>query len=314
MSRFVGNVDKSPRENAWRARDKWLEDIAADPTLPPASVRVALVLALHLNVTSGRCDPSIAGITSRCGLKCTRTTERAVKMLAEAGWITRDGSRGRRRTNYSLVDRPTGDAISVATPEHREKTPAHAPGFEDRNPDEVAGVGNANPGELIHATPANQYTQPRPGGRTNTKENTEENKEREDIPALSGHSEGAFKGADHPMEAVFEDFWSACPKQQNKEGTFEEFQTAVRDGADPKLIVSGMRQYRKDVAGRAPEFIASPLNWLRRKRWNEAPADAAGTTIDMNSAGAILSIERTGSPRPSSIVGMMTHHLTREGM
>jgi hypothetical protein len=294
-----------------RDRDRWLAGVNADATLTPAALHVAISLALHLNIKSGRCDPSIVGLTERCAIKNTRTTERAITALEEAGWISRSGSRGRHRNRYSLrLARLIEDTSPADAPRYCDDRPTDTSGFSDTNP----GDWDANPDEPVQPTPPSQSTQPRPGDRTNNegnsvKGNTEGNNDGGDIPRADGSQgkKARTKTVDPSLvPAHFDDFWLVYPRKFGRHAAEQRFAAAVRGGAEPASIIEGARRYARDVAHREERFIKEPGNWLRDKAWLDAPsASAGGVTLDER--GNVVEMRprpQSNDQRPASVTGI----------
>lgn len=73
----------------------------------------------------------------------------------------------------------------------------------------------------------------------------------------------------YPIE--FESFWNECPRRIAKKMAYKSWQKAIREGADPDLIISAMIIYRKwlnDGNGWKPE-AAHPATWLNQGRWED---------------------------------------------
>lgn len=120
--------------------DKWqmLGVIMADPKLSGSARVVGYFLLDHLNLKTGRCDPSLVGLAEEMGVN-ESTALRGVKALVERGYFERDYGGGRgRRTKYhplwkTLADMPvfseaeTPAILHVNTRETAGQTPAKLP-------------------------------------------------------------------------------------------------------------------------------------------------------------------------------------------
>jgi hypothetical protein len=77
-------------------RDNWMRLLLADAKLSSSAKVVAQRLALHLNIKSGRCDPSLERLAQGSGLSRS-TIKRMLHELGEAaGWIGIKRGRGGR--------------------------------------------------------------------------------------------------------------------------------------------------------------------------------------------------------------------------
>ena len=74
--------------------------------LPHGVVRLAVRLALHLYVESGRCDPGYDALASELRLS-RRSIIRDVAMLEQAGWVSVARGRQHQANQFCLL-RPTG--------------------------------------------------------------------------------------------------------------------------------------------------------------------------------------------------------------
>jgi hypothetical protein len=81
-------------------RDNWMRLLLADDALSPSAKVVAQRLALHLNVKSGRCDPSLDRLAQGTGMSRS-TMKRTLQDLDKAGWIgIRRSSGGRSLSGH----------------------------------------------------------------------------------------------------------------------------------------------------------------------------------------------------------------------
>lgn len=85
-------------------RYKWMEDILTDTSLGYGDKAVALRLALHQNLKTGRCNPSVQTIAAGVGMRA-RNAQYKLRNLEQGGWIERrmGGGGPRGTTQYDLV-------------------------------------------------------------------------------------------------------------------------------------------------------------------------------------------------------------------
>jgi hypothetical protein len=90
-------------------RERWMRSLLASGETPTFKM-IGICLAMHLNVASGRCDPSHKRIAGQVGGISRSTVIRALASLRNAGWIdVPETSRGRGKTsNFSLKLPGTG--------------------------------------------------------------------------------------------------------------------------------------------------------------------------------------------------------------
>src|SRR5262245_54893765 len=86
----------------FKERDDWMRAVLASD-LPDAAARLAVRIALYLQVTTGRCNPSYATLAAESHV-AERSVYRLVALLEHRGWIAvqRTGGRG-NAYNYVLL-------------------------------------------------------------------------------------------------------------------------------------------------------------------------------------------------------------------
>lgn len=134
----------------------WLRDLAADRTLPPSALAVAVVIAWHVNHDTGDARPAKATIAEMVG-----TDERAVRRmcaaLSRAGWLSVVQTPGRACCSYTPTNPGTATRVQ----------PGHSNPGSDANPGTATRVpGVANPGRAMSPTRA-----PSPSEQGMNKEN-----------------------------------------------------------------------------------------------------------------------------------------------
>jgi hypothetical protein len=75
----------------------------------------------------------------------------------------------------------------------------------------------------------------------------------------------------------FEEFWKEYPKRKGdnpKSPARKAFEAAVRQGADPDAIISGVRRAKaRNTDKIGTEFIPQAIKWLRDRRWEDYQDD-----------------------------------------
>lgn len=79
-----------------------------------------------------------------------------------------------------------------------------------------------------------------------------------------------------PEGDLFEQFWAAYPRRENRRQALVEFNHAVASVKDPAVIVGGARAYAVSVSkqGRETKYIKMPANWLADRLWEDQPKAA----------------------------------------
>jgi hypothetical protein len=67
----------------------------------------------------------------------------------------------------------------------------------------------------------------------------------------------------------FAEFWDYCPRKVGKKAAEKAWGKALKDGADPGVIVSAMKSHAKwwETDGTDTQFIPHPATWLNQGRW-----------------------------------------------
>ena len=91
---------KSPK--TFLDRDNWMRAILASD-LPDNAKAVALAIALHLRVKTGKCNPSYPTLAAESHVG-ERSTYRLVSLLESAGWLSVQRTQGRLSNQYVLLN------------------------------------------------------------------------------------------------------------------------------------------------------------------------------------------------------------------
>ncbi len=76
----------------------------------------------------------------------------------------------------------------------------------------------------------------------------------------------------------FERFWAAFPKHDHQEGARTEYKRAIKSGeVTHEQLLTGAENYaaRCEAESTSSRYIKLAKNWLRDKRWTDAPLTAA---------------------------------------
>jgi hypothetical protein len=91
-------------------------------------------------------------------------------------------------------------------------------------------------------------------------------------------------GGDLELDRDFEAFWEAHPRPKDRDASYQRFREAVQAGEDPRAIIAGARKYAKEQAGNKLMYIYQSDNWLKQRRWREAPASGDPSPSDPEDA------------------------------
>jgi len=87
------------------------------------------------------------------------------------------------------------------------------------------------------------------------------------------------------MSNGFDVFWSLYPRRVAKRAAFREWEKEVRAGADPEVIIAGLRRQLPTMARKEPQFIPHARTWLHQGRWeDEIESEVARPTLGRRTA------------------------------
>lgn len=301
---------KSTQPKTFEERDDWMRSVLASK-LPHAAARLAVRIALHLNVDSGRCDPSSPTLAAESNVG-ERSVYRLIDLLEHQEWITVTRING-RVNQYTLLYPTTAKAMAGVT------TAKAMAGVTTAKA--MAGV-TERPLPNFAPTTAKSTPPPLPnrGGTTANrvavkKRKTDKRKQKEksqtlppdfaapdskqDAPANPDRKTFDNKNRDvKDFTAAFAEFWSAYPKRVAKEQARKAFAAAVKRGADPAALIAGAKRYAAERAGQDPKFTKHPATWINAECWLDEVAPT-GPVIDEH--GNPIDTPQPRPSRPQSI-------------
>jgi hypothetical protein len=251
----------------FKERDRWICRILA-MKVPHAAARLATRIAMHVNIKTGRCDPSVKTLAAESSIP-ERSVYRSVDLLEQVGLIAINRSNGRQSNRYVLLLN-TAKAESVLTP------------------DLVTGP----PLSKRAATPDTTYNPTLPyAGRQKAKRTAKRTAEKKDSLAPeffigdskeedSRRKKSLRKKAQASPAESFERFWDVYPRRVAKVAAERAFAKAIEGGADPETLIAGAQRYAAERAGQEPRYTKHPATWLNAGCWeDEFPA---GAVIDQD--------------------------------
>jgi hypothetical protein len=265
----------------FKHRDEWIRLLVAveaqpagrpkkpgtDNTLTASAKAVAVCVALHLNIETGRCDPSNEDLATGTGMS-ERNVRRMLRELEQSGWMKVE-VRGHHQYNSFELRVPVGE--DRPTDVHPEDRPTVG------RPD---GVRPDNAGSLTGQRRSSDRTTV---GRQTSESTSEDTSEEGESPPRDLGDE--VSGAD------FEEFYRTYPKREARAKALKAYQGALKKGATPEMLLEGATRatgaYQHDIDRRGREtayqFVPQPASWLNAERWADAPPPApTGVTLDGN--------------------------------
>ena len=104
----------------------------------------------------------------------------------------------------------------------------------------------------------------------------------------------------------FDEFWQAYPRREGsnpRKPAKDRFDGKVRAGADPAVIIAGVRAYAVAMATEPPRFVVQAVKWLSQERWNDvhvppAPRLAVNNQPQAPPGGYVSPYAGTPKPMP----------------
>jgi Helix-turn-helix domain len=145
-------------------RFRWEQDVLANPQLTAAQKIVLTRLALHLNIKTGRCDPSVKTLATGAGM-AERTVQATLSRAETLGLLKRAIGGGRTRTtSYTLISpaKTVHDAAPFSEAVHHDfsETVHHEAPFEMETVHrdvEMGALGSEKPCTAVHPNSLRQW-------------------------------------------------------------------------------------------------------------------------------------------------------------
>lgn len=209
---------------------------------------------------------------------------RWLEFLERAGVIEIDRSNGRHRNHYRLLLNGAIALAQLELPLNGAKPMAQSNGAKSRTErchssgTQTYRTGKKEGGSARPHAPEARATPPAPA------------------PGSAGRQVGEQAGAASSInEEAFAAFWPVFPLHKRKSEHLARrlFAEAVRDGADPSMLVQKAKVHVLEYANRE-QFIKEPANWLREKKRNDPQPDG----LIINNDGSMF-VPPTNKPKRS---------------
>jgi hypothetical protein len=305
-------TDNNPRtagqaSSAWQTfkdRDDWIRLFLATDgeELSCTAKIVGARIALHHNIETGRCDPSLGELAHGTGMS-DRNVRRMLRELEEKCWV-RVQSRGHHRSNSFELLVPE----AVTRPDESQEDRTTVSGQNGPRPDTVVRSENPRPDTAVRPenprpdnpgrlTGQSGSVRPDTVVRQKRESNSEENsEERESLELDLGDEEGRRRDQTPPDTDSFEAWWRQYPRKEDKTDAKKAYR-AVRKkklATAAELLAGAMRyaaerQRAAEIEGsdKAYRYTKFPATWLRAGSWANEPAAPTTSTIDPN--GTVVS-------------------------
>jgi hypothetical protein len=264
------DTDTNTKPNYLRSLIEWLQQVAADPKLPPMATRVANILSRYVNTRSFEAWPSVQTLAQKLGAT-DRGVQKAVAALVAGGHLQVTVGGGRTNSNryVPLLKTPNAGSGFKAdeTPNRRsekgeqngQKTPnGCSPELVEDSIDisiePLAAKAAAKGGGRDEPLGGGSGPQPAP-------------------PPIKAEGKKAVDRA--TAEALFQAFWQPLPKKQGIDGARKAFKAAIDGGADPQAIIAAAERLGAEWADRPARYAPSPKHWLLDGCWKDPPSPPA---------------------------------------
>jgi hypothetical protein len=234
-------------------RFRWEQDVLANPNLTATQKIVLTRLALHLNIKTGQCNPSVKTLATGAGV-AERTVQATLSRAETLGIIERAIGGGRTRTtSYTLVSpaKTVHDAAPFSETAHDEApfpTVHGAAPFSETVHDEAPFEM-----ETVHAS-------------------VEKGAADSEKPCTAVHPNIKNKrNTDERLKEEFDRWYPVYPRRSARRAAFKSYKQARSRGATPETLLHGAKRYAAQRAGQDPQFTKMPATWLNGDCWLDEP-------------------------------------------
>jgi hypothetical protein len=298
-------MTKLNNPSTFKNRDAWIRALLA-AKLPDAAARLAIAIAMDLNVKTGRCDPSYAGLSKASGIP-ERSAYRLVALLEGLKWIAIQRTRGRLRNQYFLLNpashmagfnpakatlpnRPPNPANRLAVNKRRQEDPYRgslkAPPYMEGERERAARAKTSpdRGGRLEGAArskAASSFATERPSPRRDRKESAAEENQAAAAPRAEPASEPvAPKEGDGALVVLGQErAWRELRELWCRGWASDDTPKAIAiarhafakacELADAGEILAAAQIWA--AAADAPRFLPQLAGWLAAKGWERPP-------------------------------------------
>jgi hypothetical protein len=265
------DVQALANPKTFKERDAWTRAVLAS-NLSNGVMRLAVRLALHLNVETGRCDPGYDALSSELRLS-RRSIIRDVAVLEQAGWVSVARWRQHQTSQFSLLRADRGDEALSPLKQAPEVTNSVARG-------DICCHPTKRREKRGRFSPPNSSS-PRVS-KTDAKAKAAGGKQR--------------RGKVDAADVGFTAFWSAYPKRVAEDAALKAFIVAVQRGVDPEVLIAGAKRYAIERAEEDPRYTKHPATWLNGGCWTD---ETAGPPVLDNAGNIIAFAGRGHEPEPT---------------
>lgn len=247
-------------------------------------MRLAVRLALHLNVETGRCDPGYDALSSELRLS-RRSIIRDVAVLEQAGWVSVARWRQHQTNQFSLLRGDRGDKALSPLKQAPEVTNSVAKG-DKFGTTEVTSVVTLQ---------SERKAKEKSGGDSLPPDSASPRVKKTDAKAMAAGGKKRCGKVD-AADVGFTAFWNAYPKRVAENAALKAFIVAVQGGVDPETLIAGAKRYAIERGEENPKYTKHPATWLNKGCWTD---EASGAPLIDNAGNIIAFVARRDEPEPT---------------
>lgn len=275
-------------------RFEWLDAIASDSRLHSTAIRVAVVIATHLNRQSGKAFPSIKTISAKSATP-ERTVKHQISALCRAGYLEKRRGGFSKSNIYVMAGIATEDAGNPPVSSGAMDCPSGADSG-------AMGCPNESPSGAMGCPSDGQWVAPRSGNGLPPNPLNEpfekEPSEKYIYPPPPAPKPSKPKAKPKVQDERFEAFWSAYPKKVARADAVKAWGKALK-AADADTLIAGALRYAAEQHGKDPTYTKHPATWLNKGCWTDepapprppsAPAPRGGLTAKDRTAAAVAAV------------------------
>ena len=268
-ARATADKSRTHTIKTFRDRDEWVKLVLAaeGDTLSAPARNVAIRIAFHHNIETGRCNPSVAQIAAGSGMS-DRNVRRMLREIEQAGWMVVNQSSGGRRSSKTYNSNSFELRVPLTRTDMSELNPDTVVRDKEPNPDKPGRLtrtnGAANPDTVVR----------RKENLTANKNSEVESNSQLDLGDKKEGRRGRNPSETNTTDADFAEWWTQYPKKVSKLAAEKAYHAARKKGATPAELLSAAMRYAAERSGQDSKYTKNPSTWLTGGCWLDEPAAA----------------------------------------
>ena len=291
MSISHADIDRAEKPKFMRSLFLWLQQIAADSSLPEGASRLAICLAGYVNQRSRDAWPTQETLATELSVNI-RTVRRTIAEMEAHGHLEVVARGWHRSNSYRPIwkDRTFAPGLDTNRPDNSAQSAAPKTGHL---PTQDRTVDDTRPDSWRHSDRALAPSRTIDRTIDRTTEGTIDNARARE----SDHPDRDLLGERHQQKPSirrrsnttrrrptpngepdgFEEFYRVYPRHVARPTAAKAYRRiTTQSEATPAELLNGAMRYAAERMGEPERFTKHPATWLNGQCWKDAPAASAG--------------------------------------